>query len=150
MAKTKPLKILIVEDEPLLVMDVEMMVEDSGHEVIGDASSLGEVEGLSLVTEPDLVFVDMQLAKGSNGLDVSALVQRRWPEAFIVYVTANPRMIPDDFGGGHGVIAKPFSRTGFLAAMRYIEQGIIAPPPSVARPVDFIGARSLDVWQVAN
>jgi CheY-like chemotaxis protein len=145
---TKPLKILIVEDEPLLVMDVELMVEDSGHDVVGDAASLHEVEDLTIAA-PDLVFVDMQLAKGSSGLDVSALVQTRWPEALIVYVTANPRMIPDDFAGGHGVIAKPFSRSGFMAAMRYLEEGIIAPPPSVSRPVDFVGARSLDAWQVA-
>jgi hypothetical protein len=58
-------------------------------------------------------------------------------------------MIPDDFAGGHGVIAKPFSRSGFMATMRYLEEGIIGPPPSVSRPVDFVGARSLDAWQVA-
>lgn len=146
---TKPLKVLIVEDEPLLVMDVELMVEDCGHDVLGDAASLGEVEELTHIAAPDLVFVDMQLAQGSSGLDVSALVQARWPLALIVYVTANPRMIPDDFAGGHGVIAKPFSRTGFLATMRYLAEGIMAPPPSVSRPIDFIGARSLDAWQGA-
>lgn len=146
---SKPLKVLIVEDEPLLVMDVEMMVEDSGHDVVGEAASLDEVEDMNLRVAPDLVFVDMQLAKGSSGLDVSAFVQRRWPDALIVFVTANPRMIPQDFAGGHGVIAKPFSRTGFLATIRYLEEGILAPPPSVSRPVDFVCSKALDAWQVS-
>lgn len=137
------MKVLIVEDEPILVMDVEMMVEDSGHVVLGYADSLDEVEGLSLADNPDLVFIDMQLAHGDNGLDVSAFVQRRWPDACIVYVTANPRMIPDDFAGGHGVIAKPFSRIGFLAALRYLSEGILRPPPSVSRPRDFVASRAL-------
>jgi len=143
MAKTKPLRILIVEDEPLLVMDVEFMVEDAGHRVVGDAASLADVEAMQVDVEPDLVFLDMQLARGSSGLDVSQLIQRRWSSAIIVFVTANPRMIPEGFAGAHGVLAKPFSRASFLSTMLYLEQGIIAPPPSVNRPVDFTAAPAL-------
>jgi CheY-like chemotaxis protein len=124
-----PLSVLIVEDEALLAMDIEAMIEDAGHRVAGEASSLSEVEKLSDALTPDLAFVDIQLAQGSSGLDVCRTIQSRWPSTFIVFVTANPKKIPDDFIGAHGVIPKPFTRNGLMSAMRYIEEGVCDPPP---------------------
>jgi DNA-binding response OmpR family regulator len=135
-----PLHILIVEDEALLAMDIEAMVEDAGHNVSGEAASLFEVEQLADDLQLDLAFVDIQLAKGTNGLDVCRMIQKRWPDAFVVFVTANPKKIPDDFIGAHGVIPKPFSRNGLMAAMRYIEEGVCDPPPTSAQPASFIAS----------
>jgi len=128
------MEILIVEDEMLLVMDIEAIVEDSGHHVAADAASLQEVEALPQGINFQLAFVDIHLANGSSGLDVSRLIQRRWPQALIVFVTANVAMIPDDFSGAHGVIAKPFSHAGVMNALRYLANGVFDPPPSIPRP----------------
>jgi CheY-like chemotaxis protein len=135
-----PLSVLVVEDEALLAMDIEAMVEDAGHNVAGEAASLFEVQGLADTLRPDLAFVDIQLARGTSGLDVCREIQRRWPETFIVFVTANPKKIPDDFVGAHGVIPKPFSRNGLMSAMRYIEEGVCDPPPVSPQPVSFIAS----------
>ena len=135
-----PLRVLIVEDEALLAMDIEAIVEDGGHRVVGEACSLDEVEGLDATIAPDLAFVDIQLARGSSGLDVCALIQRRWAGAIIIFVTANPRKIPDDFAGAHGVIPKPFTRNGLVSALHYIEEGVCDPPPTSPAPVSFIAA----------
>jgi CheY-like chemotaxis protein len=135
-----PLSVLIVEDEALLAMDIEAMIEDAGHRVVAEAASLYEVEELDDNLRPDLAFVDIQLARNTNGLDVCALIRRRWADTFVVFVTANPLKIPNDYGGGHGVIAKPFSRSGLLSAMRYIEEGVCDPPPSSPQPASFIAA----------
>ncbi|RZI57448.1 MAG: response regulator, partial [Zymomonas sp.] len=75
----KALRVVIVEDEAILVMDIEAMVEDLGHVVVAEAASLQEVEKMALDPAPDLAFVDMQLARGSSGLDVCALIMDRWP-----------------------------------------------------------------------
>lgn len=148
MARTSPLRVLIVEDEPLLAMDIEMMVADSGHSVVGEAASLHDVEAMAVDVAPDLAFVDMHLARNTNGLDVSTLVQQRWPETIIVFVTANPKMIPDGFAGAHGVIPKPFSRNGFMSAIQFLSEGIVAPPPVTPRPASFTVAQTLlDTWQ---
>jgi CheY-like chemotaxis protein len=135
-----PLSVLIVEDEALLAMDIEAMVEDAGHQVIGEVASLDEVQDLPGSLRPDLAFVDIQLAKGSSGLDVCAIIRKRWVDAIVVFVTANPLKIPADFAGGHGVIPKPFSRTGLISAMRYIEEGVCDPPPLSPQPASFIAA----------
>lgn len=147
----KALQVLIVEDEPLLAMDVEMMVEEAGHSVVGEAASLYEVEAMPIEPAPDLALVDMQLARGTNGLDVSRLIQDRWPSAVIVFVTANPKKIPEDFSGAHGVIAKPFSRSGFMSALNYLGEGIADPPPASSQPSSFVAAPSvLEIWSARS
>lgn len=135
-----PLSVLIVEDEALLAMDIEAMIEDIGHHVVGEAASLFDVEALSDTLSPHLAFVDVQLAKQTSGLDVARLISLRWPNTFIIFVTANPKKIPEDFAGGHGVIPKPFSRSGLQSALRYIEQGVCDPPPTSPQPSSFLAS----------
>lgn len=144
----RPLNFLIVEDEPLISMDVEMMVEDAGHRVIAIAAALDEVEALPDEKVPNVVLVDMHLARGSTGLDVSSYVQERWPDAVIVFVTANPQKIPEDFAGAHGVIAKPFSLAGFMSAIKYLEEIICNPPPVSAPPGSFVASQAFTAsWE---
>lgn len=135
-----PLSVLIVEDEALLAMDIAAIVEDAGHHVVAEASSTDDVEELPAELRPDLAFVDIQLAAGASGLDVCALIQRRWSGAFIIFVTANPKKIPQDFCGAHGVIPKPFSNSGLKAAMKYIEEGVCDPPPVSPQPASFVAS----------
>ena len=132
-----PLNILIVEDEAILVMDMEAVVEDAGHRVVADVASVDELQRLNPSRHPDLAFVDINLAKGSSGLDASALVRSRWSNAFIVFVTANPGKIPEGHAGSHGIIAKPFTQKGLIAALEYISQGICTPPPTIDVPGSF-------------
>ncbi|MFC4256264.1 response regulator [Altererythrobacter xixiisoli] len=136
--------ILIVEDEMLLAMDLEAIVEDNGHRVLAEAASLHEVEQLPDDIMPQLAFVDINLAQGSNGLDVSLLIQQRWPDALIVFVTANVARIPEDFTGAHGVIAKPFSHAGVSNALRYLAEGVFDPPPSTPRPASLVASPHLE------
>ncbi len=137
MTCSTPFDVLIVEDEAILVMDLEMMIEDSGHVVVGEAASLYDVIDLADGLQPDIAFVDLQLARETSGLDVSALIQKRWPKTFIIFVTANSKKIPADLAGAHGLLPKPFSRNGIISTLRYIEEGLCDPPPRSAAPESF-------------
>ena len=139
-----PLRVLIVEDESLLAMDIEVMVEEAGHRIVAEAASLHDVAALPGSLRPDLAFVDIHLARNTNGLDVSTLIQKRWTAAIIVFITANPKKIPDGFDGAHGVIAKPFSRAGLLSAMRYIAEGVCDPPPVSPPPASFVASSAFE------
>lgn len=99
--------------------------------------------GASKMQPPDLAFVDLQLADNCSGLDVCAHIRDRWQDAAIVFVTANPKKLPEDFAGAHGVIPKPFSRSGILSAMRYIGEGLSDPPPRFERPPSIIPAPTI-------
>jgi len=138
---------LVVEDEPLIAVDIEMLIEDAGHRVMATAASLRQVEGLPSGERPDVAFVDMQLAENSTGIDVNRLIQERWPETVVVFVTANPKKIPDDFDGAHGVISKPFSSLGFTAAIKYLQEALCEPPPVSSMPGSFIASdRIAALW----
>lgn len=142
-----PFRILIVEDEALLAMDIEATVEDRGHDVMGHAMSLGDVEAMAGAIGPDLAFVDIQLADNSNGLDVCAWIRAHWNDTAVVFVTANPDILPEDFGGAHGVIAKPFSHHGLASALRFIEEGLSDPPPKGGQPASFTASpKILEAW----
>ena len=129
-----PLQVLVVEDEAILAMDNEATVEETGHMVMATASSLQEVQALETDQTPDVILLDMQLADASTGLDVCAYAIEHWPGTTIVFLTANPSKIPEDFSGARGVISKPFSRNGLISAINFISEAVVEPPPVSPKP----------------
>lgn len=134
MSHDQTLRVLIVEDEALLAMDLEAVIEDEGHTVVAEAASRRHVRNLTLPDGPHIAFVDLHLAEGSSGLDVFDDLRKRWPETVVVFVTANPTQIEDDFPGAFGVVAKPFSRHGMTSVVRYLSEAVLDPPPDSAVP----------------
>jgi DNA-binding response OmpR family regulator len=136
MSKLKPLRVLIVEDEALLAMELEGIVEDAGHSVAGWATSFAEARKLIDEVDADVAFVDMHLTDGPTGMDVAAYIRDR-QASMVVFLTANPKRIDDDFAGAVGVIGKPYTVNGLMAALRYIQEGVCDPPPVSGRPAGF-------------
>nr|WP_111300915.1 response regulator [Paracoccus saliphilus] len=143
-----PLDVLVVEDEFLIAMDLGMIIEDAGHRVIASAASLQDVEALPQDNRPDLALVDMQLARDTTGLQVNALIRERWPGTVVVFVTANPKKIPEDFEGAHGLIAKPFTSLGVTAALTYLERVMHKVGPAPAAPGSLVTAPALAALRV--
>lgn len=132
----EPLKVLIVEDEALLAMELESLVEDSGHSVVGWATSSSQARALIDTTDADIAFVDVHLTDGPTGVDVAQYAAEK-RKSMVVFMTANPKRIPENFAGAIGVIAKPYTMNGLTAALRYLQEGVRRPPPVSARPVGF-------------
>jgi CheY-like chemotaxis protein len=81
--------VLIIEDEPLIAMDIEGLVERLGHDVLGIARTHKEAVKLARGKRPGLILADIQLADGSSGLDaVNELLQSF--EAPVIFITAYP------------------------------------------------------------
>jgi DNA-binding response OmpR family regulator len=131
-----PLRVLIVEDEALLAMELEGLIEDAGHEVAGWATSSREARDMIDHTEADLAFVDIHLADGPTGLDVGAYIKAARPTV-VVFLTANSKRVPEDFAGACGVMAKPYTVNGLIGCLRFVQEGIRRPPPVSMRPVGF-------------
>lgn len=127
-----PLRVLIVEDEALAAMLLRSHLEDAGHTVVGWATTEEEAVRQFEATRPDLAFVDLHLADGLTGLAVAQRIQRA--NAPVVFVTANVRMLPDDFAGAIGCIGKPYSMHGIQRALEYLEEIVRNPPPQCACP----------------
>ena len=128
------LRVLIVEDEALLLMQLELFLDDEGHVVVGTAVSSAEAMELALRDEADLALVDIHLADGPLGCEVGRFIAQN-TRAAVVFMTANPKRIPDDFSGAVGVIAKPYTHTGMKAALAYLVAAVSSPPPTLRKPV---------------
>jgi DNA-directed RNA polymerase specialized sigma24 family protein len=81
--------VLIIEDEPLIAMDIEGLVERLGHNVLGVARTHNEAVKLAKGKRPGLILADIQLADGSSGLDaVNELLQTF--NVPVIFITAYP------------------------------------------------------------
>lgn len=126
------LRALIVEDEALPAMLLRTHLEDAGYEVVGWATTEEEAMRQFVATAPDLAFVDLHLADGLTGLTVAQRLQRA--NGPVVFVTANARMLPEDYAGAIGCIGKPYSMHGIQRALEYLAELVRNPPPQCACP----------------
>jgi two-component system, response regulator PdtaR len=70
-------KILIVEDDPFIGMANEAILAGAGYEVVGLATTAEEAVALAAQKEPDLVLIDVQLAKASDGIKAAAAIHQK-------------------------------------------------------------------------
>lgn len=117
-------------------MELETLVEESGHIVVGWAASSDEALKMIDQVEADIAFVDIHLTDGATGVDVARYIQEK-QFSKVIFMTANPKRIPENFVGAVGVIAKPYTLNGLVASLRYLQEGIRRPPPDCELPVGF-------------
>jgi two-component SAPR family response regulator len=129
------LKVMIVEDEMLLAMELESEVEMAGHEVTGLAMSSIQARKEIEATRPDFAFVDIHLQDGPTGIDVG----RELAKVGIpyVFVSGNIKKIPDNFAGALGAIEKPYTMNGMKNALNYISS-IVSGDGSAELPASLV------------
>lgn len=110
-------RVLIIEDEPLIAMDLETIVRDQGHDVTGVAVTRDEAVALALEDRPGLVLADIQLADDSSGIDAvkDILAEFNVP---VIFITAFPeRLLTGERPEPTFLITKPFQRSTVKAAI---------------------------------
>ncbi len=102
-------EIMVIEDEPLIAMDIEEMVESLGHRVVGVARTHSEATELFKRTSPKMVLADIQLADGSSGIDAvnEILADHAVP---VIFITAFPeRLLTGERPEPAFLVTKPFN-----------------------------------------
>ncbi|MBX9797062.1 response regulator [Sphingomonas sp.] len=103
-------RVLIIEDEPIIAMDIESLVRDMGHEVTGVAVTRDEAVAFAHDDRPGLVLADIQLADDSSGIDAvrDILAEFHVP---VIFITAFPeRLLTGERPEPTFLITKPFQR----------------------------------------
>ena len=100
--------VLVIEDEPMIALDIEHIVESLGHRVSGIARTHAESVSLFGATSPGLVLADIQLADGSSGLEaVNDLLRQR--EVPVIFITSFPeRLLTGDRPEPTFLLSKPY------------------------------------------
>jgi DNA-directed RNA polymerase specialized sigma24 family protein/CheY-like chemotaxis protein len=100
--------VLIIEDEPLIAMDLEHVVKSLGHHVIGIARTHSSAVAMAKADPPGLVLADIQLADNSSGLDAANELVRSCGMP-VIFITAFPeRFLTGERPEPAFLIAKPF------------------------------------------
>ena len=85
-------RILIIEDEMIIALDLENLVSELGHNVVGIATTREEAVRLAKEQEPDLVLCDIQLADGSSGVDAASDILNTLSIP-VIFITAFPECL---------------------------------------------------------
>jgi DNA-binding response OmpR family regulator len=99
--KTLPRKVLIVEDEPLIALDLQLLLEEAGYQVIGPATTVEEAKKLADRHELRAALLDLNL----NGELTTAVLNLLLEESVPVVVLSGYASKADEL---------PFSRCPFL------------------------------------
>jgi CheY-like chemotaxis protein len=102
-------RVLIIEDEAIIAMDLESLVSEAGHEVMGIARTRDGASALASTTRPDLILADIQLADQSSGIDAVNDLLGQYGAVPAIFITAFPeRLLSGERPEPTFLIAKPF------------------------------------------
>lgn len=84
---SQPVKIMIVEDEGIVAMDLAMRLRNEGYEVTGMASDSDEAMTLFSSSQPDLVLMDININGSKDGIETAKQI-KRMQEVPVIFLTA--------------------------------------------------------------
>lgn len=110
-------RIVIIEDEFLVALDMQVGLEDAGHEVIGVGDDWTSAMQLAEL-EPNVALVDINLCDGATGPSIGAWLGQEIG-CTVIFVTANPRQIDIPIPGALGVMIKPVDSRQVIEAVDF-------------------------------
>jgi len=111
-------KILVIEDEAIIAMDIEGIVTALGHSVTGIARTRAKAVELGRRDRPDLILADIQLADDSSGIDAVNEILQSFPEMPVIFITAFPeRLLTGDRPEPAFLISKPYTEEQVRSAV---------------------------------
>lgn len=114
---------MIVEDQALLAMELELVLGESGCDVVGCAMDKAGAFAVAERERPDLALIDVNLLDGLTGPQIAQRMVSEFGCA-VVFLTANPEQIPDGFAGALGAVSKPFDEGTIHGVVAFARQFI--------------------------
>jgi CheY-like chemotaxis protein/DNA-directed RNA polymerase specialized sigma24 family protein len=128
-------RVLIIEDEPVIAMDIAGIVESLGHEVVGVAGRQAEAVELARKHHPGLVLADVQLQDGDSGIVTVQEIMRSM-DAPVIFVTGFPeRLLTGDRVEPAFIVTKPFDPETLKVA---IVQALSFSAPQALKPAGVV------------
>jgi len=126
------MRVLIAEDEAIIRMDLKEMLEEDGHEVVGEARDGAEAIAIARELLPDIVFMDINMP-GVDGIQAACTIgeEQLAPVVMVTAFSQSGYVEQACAAGAMAYVVKPFSRADILPAMqvavsRYSESAALA------------------------
>ena len=110
--------VLVVEDEPLVCLNVCEGLAAEGYEVLTAANADEAIEILESRNDISTIFTDVQMPGSMDGLKLAAAVRDKWPPINIVVTSGKGRPRDGQMPKNSQFIAKPYQTADVLQAFR--------------------------------
>ena len=101
-------RVLVIEDEPIIALDLENLVTELGHKVVGVAASRKAAVAMAFAEKPGLVLSDVNLGEGGSGIDAVSDILRSF-DIPVIFITAYPeKLLSGERPEPTYIVAKPF------------------------------------------
>ncbi len=101
-------RVLIIEDESIIALDLENLVGELGHKVVGTAATRDEAVNKARSQKPGLILADINLGEGGSGIDAVSEILRSF-DIPVIFITAYPeRLLTGERPEPTYLITKPF------------------------------------------
>lgn len=115
--------VLVVEDEPMQRMMAVDLVEDAGFEAVQAMGSNDAVRILESRPDIRIVFTDIDMPGGLDGMKLAAMIRDRWPPIELIIISGKRRPSPADLPARGVFFTKPYKREEITAAMQRFAAG---------------------------
>ncbi|MFA4949794.1 response regulator [Brevundimonas sp.] len=115
---TMSARILIIEDEAIVAMELRFVLEDLGYQVVGTAAEARTAREIVREEDIDLALVDIHLSDGPTGVELGRELGQE-KGVTVLFMTANPGMVRGGVIGTLGVLTKPTDERAVETAVEY-------------------------------
>lgn len=117
-----PIKILIVEDEPLICEDLANILSKEGYHVIGQAYDGITAMDIIHIRKPEIVLLDISLDHQMSGLDIAKIINEKYAIPFIFITSYSDKQTLEQAKNllPEGYIVKPFKKKDILATLEIV------------------------------
>ncbi|TPE45658.1 response regulator [Amaricoccus solimangrovi] len=116
--RASPPVVLVVEDDPLLRLAAVDFVEDAGFAVLEAANAAEALAILESRFDIRVVFTDIDMPPGMDGLILAAVIQDRWPPVRVIVTSGHIQPPAASLPRGGVFFSKPYREDEVVAAMR--------------------------------
>jgi len=128
------MRVLLVDDHPLFLQSLKVLLNTSGYEVVGLAGTGMEALKQARLLRPDLILMDIDMPE-CDGLEATRLIKAEIPQIKIVMLTvsaSDEHLFEAVKSGASGYLLKSQSAERFLELVAHVEHGGSALPPELA------------------
>lgn len=119
------MKVLVVEDEPLIRLGLASVIEEAGYEV-AEAANAGEaIRALERDRTVSLVLTDVDMPGGMDGIRLAHYVRDRWPPVQLIVISGKVGLKPGELPTGARFVSKPYQEPQLLGLVQAMIGGAV-------------------------
>jgi CheY-like chemotaxis protein len=110
--------VLVVEDEPFVLLDAAEMIEAAGYEVLRASNADQAIEMLESRNDIRVVFTDIEMPGSMDGLKLAQVIRDKWPPVELIVTSGKHRLNPSQLPARGAFIGKPYTPKQVSDALR--------------------------------